>query len=442
MPAPLMTIATGTDVPARADAVVIGGGIVGTSAAYYLARSGLNVVLLEKGRIGAEQSSRNWGWCRQQNRDARELPMATKSLELWDRLAAEIGEDAGFRRCGLTYLSDSGSEIEGWAKWRDFAITQGVRTFMLSPQEAAERGRATGKAWKGGVFSQDDGIADPARAAPVLALGVMKYGGAVLQECAARGVELSAGRVSGVVTEKGMIATSQVVVAGGAWASSFCHQLGIGMPQASTRSTILSISPGAAGDIPPALHTKDVSVTARGDGGWTLAVSGRAQLDPTPQNIRYAKAFLPMFARRWGNLSAGSLQGWGWGHESRRIWKLDRPTPMERARILDPRPNRAVAEDTLARARKLLPGLSANPVQATWAGYIDSTPDGVPVIGAVDHIPGFMIAAGFSGHGFGIGPGAGLLVAQMLTGQATLVDPAHYKLERFSKMSWGKVSEF
>lgn len=230
MPAPLMTIATGTDVPARADAVVIGGGIVGTSAAYYLARSGLNVVLLEKGRIGAEQSSRNWGWCRQQNRDARELPMATKSLELWDRLAAEIGEDAGFRRCGLTYLSDSGSEIEGWAKWRDFAITQGVRTFMLSPQEAAERGRATGKAWKGGVFSQDDGIADPARAAPVLALGVMKYGGAVLQECAARGVELSAGRVSGVVTEKGMIATSQVVVAGGAWASSFCHQLGIGMP--------------------------------------------------------------------------------------------------------------------------------------------------------------------------------------------------------------------
>ena len=81
-------------------------------------------------------------------------------------------------------------------------------------------------------------------------------------------------------------------------------------------------------------------------------------------------------------------------------------------------------------------------MQATWAGYIDSTPDGVPVIGAVDHIPGFMIAAGFSGHGFGIGPGAGLLVAQMLTGQATLVDPAHYKLERFSKMSWGKVSEF
>lgn len=442
MPAPLMTIATGTDLPARADVVVIGGGIVGTSIAYYLARSGVSVVLLEKGRIGAEQSSRNWGWCRQQNRDARELPMATKSLELWDSLAADIGEDAGFRRCGLTYLSDNESEIEGWAKWRDFAVTQGVRTSMLTPQEAAERGRATGKSWKGGVFSRDDGIADPARAAPVLALGVMKYGGTVLQECAARGVELSAGRVSGVVTERGTIATSQIVVAGGAWASSFCHQLGVGMPQASTRSTILSVEPGQAGEIPPALHTSEVSVTARGDGGWTLAVSGRAQFDPTPQNIRYAKAFLPMFMRRRGSLSAGSLQGWMWGHETRRIWKLDRPTPMERARILDPKPNRKIVEDTLSRARKLLPGLAANPVQAAWAGYIDSTPDGVPVIGPVERIPGLMIAAGFSGHGFGIGPGAGLLVARMLTGQATFVDPAHYSLERFSRSSWGKVSEF
>ncbi len=132
MPAPLFEIETSPALPDRADVVVIGGGIVGVSAAYYLARRGVTVALVEKGRIGAEQSSRNWGWCRQQNRDARELPMATESLTLWDRLAGEIGEDLGFRRCGLLYLSDDDAQLAAWAKWRDFAVGEGVVTHMLS----------------------------------------------------------------------------------------------------------------------------------------------------------------------------------------------------------------------------------------------------------------------------------------------------------------------
>src|SRR5581483_8481556 len=126
MPAPLTHIETSPDLPSRADAVIIGGGIIGAFTAYYLAKRGLKVALLEKGRIGAEQSSRNWGWCRQQNRDARELPMATKSLDLWERFAEETGEDTGFRRCGLLYLSNDENELAGWAKWRDFARSAGV----------------------------------------------------------------------------------------------------------------------------------------------------------------------------------------------------------------------------------------------------------------------------------------------------------------------------
>ncbi|MCJ9749964.1 FAD-binding oxidoreductase, partial [Neorhizobium sp. BETTINA12A] len=131
MPAPLTLVETDAGLPRSADAVVIGAGIVGVFTAYYLARRGLKVALIEKGRIGAEQSSRNWGWCRQQNRDARELPMATKSLDLWERFAAETGEETGFRRCGLLYLSDNEEELAGWARWRDFARTVGVTTHML-----------------------------------------------------------------------------------------------------------------------------------------------------------------------------------------------------------------------------------------------------------------------------------------------------------------------
>lgn len=200
-------IETSPELPAHADAVVIGGGIIGAFAAYYMARAGLSVALVEKGRIGAEQSSRNWGWCRQQNRDARELPMATKSLELWQQFAADTGEDTGFSRCGLLYLSNDEDEIARWAKWGDFAKTAGVTTHMLSAREASERGRATGRAWKGGVFSPRDGTADPSKAAPAAAAALMKLGGTVLQNCAVRGIEREGGRLSGVVTEAGTIKT-------------------------------------------------------------------------------------------------------------------------------------------------------------------------------------------------------------------------------------------
>ena len=163
MPAPLMHIESNPSLPREADVVVIGGGVVGVFTAYYLARRGVSVALLEKGRVAAEQSSRNWGWCRQQNRDARELPMATKSLDLWEKVAQETGEDTGFRRCGLLYLSQDENELAGWAKWRDFARTVGVTTHMLSAEEATERGKATGRKWKGGVFSPTDGTADPSQ---------------------------------------------------------------------------------------------------------------------------------------------------------------------------------------------------------------------------------------------------------------------------------------
>ena len=195
MPAPLMSVESSPALPAAADVVVIGAGIIGTFAAYYLSRRGLKVALLEKGRVAGEQSSRNWGWCRQQNRDARELPIATKSLDLWEQFAAETGQDTGFRRCGLLYLSNDDAELARWAKWRDFARSVGVTTHMLSGSEAAVRGRVTGRPWKGGVFSPSDGTADPSRAAPAVARAVMDLGSTVHQGCAARGLELTGGRL-------------------------------------------------------------------------------------------------------------------------------------------------------------------------------------------------------------------------------------------------------
>ena len=416
--------------PAKADVVVIGGGIVGVCTAYFLARSGVEVALLEKGRIGAEQSSRNWGWCRQMNRDARELGLASRSLELWEEMQAETGEDLGFSRCGLLYLSDDAAELEGWSSWCTWTAGEGIRTEVLTSAQATQRAAASGRPWKGGIVSPTDGIADPSVAAPGIARGIQQHGGTIHQFCAARGLEKRAVTVSGVITEHGIVETQPVVLAGGAWTSSFCRQLGISMPQSAVRSSILSIAPVAA-KLPAAVHTQDVSLTRRSAGGYTLAISGLAQLDPTPQSLRYMNRFFPMFLRRRVYLKPGGLQAFLSGHESRRRWDMAKPTPMERTRILDPRPDRKAIEETLRRARLLFPELGSASLQNAWAGYIDSTPDGVPVIDEVE--PGFILAAGMSGHGFGIGPGVGQMVADLAQGKSPALPHRAYSLVRLQK---------
>src|SRR5437764_4581629 len=131
MSQPLRLVETSPNPPARADVVVIGGGIIGVFTAYYLAKRGLTVALVEKGVVGGEQSSRNWGWCRQQNRDARELPISTKSLELWEQFSLDSGEHSGFQRCGLFYVSNNEEELATWARWGEFARSVGVCTRML-----------------------------------------------------------------------------------------------------------------------------------------------------------------------------------------------------------------------------------------------------------------------------------------------------------------------
>ncbi len=442
MPAPLDRVLSSAALPSSADVVVIGGGIIGSFTAYYLARRGIKVALVEKGLVGAEQSSRNWGWCRQQNRDARELPMATKSLDLWEAFGRETGEETGFSRCGLLYLSDDEAELAGWARWGEFARGVGVTTHMLSAAQAAEHGQATGRAWRGGVFSPTDGTADPSRAAPAVARAIMKAGGTVHQGCAVRGLETEGGRLSAVVTESGVIRTGTAVLAAGAWASSFCHQYGIRFPQATIRQTALVTSPGDNHAIPAALHTAGVSMTRRSDGGYMLAISGFGRVDPTPQMLRYSAQFLPMFASRWRKLAPGGLHYLRSNHETLSRWRLDRPTPMERMRILDPAPDKRSARLTYERAVALIPQIGSREVTHTWAGYVDSTPDGVPGIGEIESLPGLVLAAGFSGHGFGIGPGAGHLIADIVSGAEPIFDPRPLHPARFSKSSWGKVAEF
>jgi glycine/D-amino acid oxidase-like deaminating enzyme len=441
LPAPLRLIEGSPELPAEADAVIIGAGIIGAFAAYYLARQGLKVALVEKGVVGGEQSSRNWGWCRQQNRDFRELPLSTKSLDLWEQFSRESGEDTGFRRCGLFYVSNDEDELGAWARWGEFARTVGVISHMLSARDATDRAAFTRQSWRGGVFSPSDGTANPGLAAPAAAKALMKLGGTVHQGCAARGLETSGGAVSAVVTEKGVIRTKLAVMAGGAWASSFCHQIGVRFPQATVRQSIVAVATDGKA-LPDAFYSKSVAITRRGEGCHVLAISGRARVDPTLQFLRFHREFVPMFARRWRSLSPGGLQGLRSGHEGRSRWALDQPTPMEAMRILDPKVDEGAVRLTRNRAAALVPALASAATLGSWAGFVDSTPDGVPTISEVPSVGGLIVAAGFSGHGFGIGPGSGRLISDIAAGTPPIVDSRPYRLSRFSGGGEVQVAEF
>ena len=128
-------------IPPSADVVIIGGGIVGVATAWFLTRQGVNVVVCEKGHIAGEQSGRNWGWVRQQGRDAREMPMIIESMNIWRTLAEELGEDVGYTQTGCIYAARDDDQLSRYATWLRTAEKYGVDTRIISGDEVARHAR-------------------------------------------------------------------------------------------------------------------------------------------------------------------------------------------------------------------------------------------------------------------------------------------------------------
>jgi len=176
-------------------------------------------------------------------------------------------------------------------------------------------------------------------------------------------------------------------------------------------------------------------MTRRTDGSYTIAVSGRATLELTPQSIRYARPFLPMFIKRFKAVEIGIGRSFFQGPETLGSWRLDRPTPFERIRVLDPAPDMRMVATIMTRIKALFPAVADAGVVSSWGGYVDCTPDAIPVISPLDGIGGAFVAAGCSGHGFGAGPGIGYLAADLVAGDAASVDPTPFRMSRFSDKS-------
>lgn len=429
MSPPVRAVPSDETLPDKVDVVVIGGGVSGVAAAWELARAGLRVALVEKGVIAGEQSSRNWGWCRQQNRDERELPLSIEAMRIWDTLRQETGEDLGFRRAGLVYGTNDPADLERWETWRRMARGYGVESHVLTSAETATLLPGNARTWLGGVHSPTDGRAEPAVAVPALAAASRRLGVTIHQACAARELEISAGRVSGVITEKGRIGCDAALVAGGAWAGMLLRHHGVTFLQASIQSTCFATAP-AASVTEGGVFMQDVSLRRREDGGYTVGLSGYGRLHVAPMGIAQARPFWKTFLARRKGLSLSIGRPFLDGPDSLQRWSADGPSPFEKTRILDPKPEKRLVKGALDRLAVAYPAMKGIEVAQAWGGMVDCTPDAIPVIGPVKSVPGLHVSAGHTGHGFGVGPAVGRLSADLIRGVAPIVDPSPFRYER------------
>lgn len=417
-------------VPPEADVVIIGGGIVGASTALHLARKGVSVVVCEKGELGEEQSNRNWGWVRKMGRDPREVPLMIRSMQIWPELNGIVEGETGFRVHGITYFVDEEKDLGKYDGWMKAVEPFGLDTRYVGGDEIGKFATGAAKKWAGGLHTASDGFAEPHMAARAIARGAEKHGATVVTGCAVRGVETTGGKVSGVVTEKGRIRTGSVVLAGGSWSSLFAGNLGIKMPQLKLLSQVMRTRPLSGG--PTGCGSgKGFGFRKRLDGGYNFSMRSAHPVDIVPDSFRYLRDYVPALKNEWRAMKFRVGKRSVQETLTRRKWQLDERTVFEDIRILRPVPAHKVLDAALVNIRKIFPVFDEIVVNERMGAWIDVTPDAIPVISGVDALPGFHIATGFSGHGFGIAPAAGELMASLVTGDTPPVDPAPYRHSRF-----------
>jgi glycine/D-amino acid oxidase-like deaminating enzyme len=420
-----------SEIPARTSVVVVGGGIIGASTAFFLARKGIPVVLCEKGYIAGEQSSRNWGWCRKMGRDPREIPLAIEALRVWREMNTLTDAETGFRQCGIVYLCKTAEDVAKREAWLEHARAFQLDSRLLSREETARVLPGLTGDWQGGLYTPSDGRGEPQKAAPAIAEAARRHGASILTQCAVRGIETQAGRVAAVVTERGRIACDSVVLAGGVWSRLFCGNLGLRLPQLKVMSSVMRTEKFDAG---PEVSCSGFGfgLRKRLDGGYNVASWSGNVVDIVPDTLRFAAEFMPSLRLQWRNMrlriGGKFLEEW----QVPRHWSLDAASPFERVRTLDPEPYEPILDQARKHVTAAFPAFRDMKVAESWGGVIDVTPDGVPVISGVDTLPGFFIATGFTGHGFGIGPGAGQLMAELVVGETPIVDPTPFRYSRFT----------
>jgi glycine/D-amino acid oxidase-like deaminating enzyme len=465
-------------LPMHADVVIVGGGIVGCSAAYYLAKRGVSVVLLEKDEIGRAQSGRNWGFIRQQGRDPLELPLMIEANRIWSGIERELGTDVEWVQAGNLALAANVERIALFDDWGKMARDRGLDTKVLSATELKALIPDLQGDWLGGMYTRSDGHAEPRKATQAFCTGAVKHGARVVEHCTVEAIETTNDAVTGVTIEKqiprsarndrvagasatiarndkvagafatiarndkvgatsGTIRAKTVIAAAGAWTAQLLRPLGLSLPQRWVRSTVARTTPvRPITDI--GVWAPTVAFRQRRDGTLNLGGGGWADHDLTLDSVRHARLFMPNYLKNRKLFRFHVGKPFVADALARIPGLRGHRDPFGAAWALEPAPNRSKATFTLDRFRRLFPSIGDVAITEMWAGYIDATPDAVPVIGAVDRPRGVVIATGFSGHGFGLGPAAGRVVAELVTDGKASLDIRGFRFSRFAEGDIGE----
>ncbi len=417
-----------------ADVIVIGGGIVGLSTAYFLARRGVRVILLDKGRLGGEQSSRNWGFVRQQGRDPAELPMSALSNRIWRGIARELDSDVEWVQGGNLAIAHDADDMDRYAEGAATARAAGIDTRVVTAEEVRVLFPEMHATCVGGLYTASDGHADPLKATLAFAKGARLAGADLREHCAVNAIMTANGRATGVETDAGELRADTIVCAAGSHSSFIARMVGLRLPQRSMRATVAATTPV------PSLTKLGVWASGLGlrqarDGSVILgrASAGTAEHDLTLESLRHLRLFLPIFLRnrdlfrlRVGRPLVRDVMRHVPGTAAAR-------RPFAHLVDLEPPANPQTVESSLALFHRYFPQFANVGIARSWAGMIDATPDLLPVLGEVRAVPGFFFATGFSGHGFGLGPAAGHILAERIARGRSQLDVHPMRYERFAE---------
>ncbi len=416
--------------PPATTVVIIGAGIVGLTAALTLAERNIPVVVLEKGRIAGEQSSRNLGWVRKTSRHVHDLPLAMAADRLWAQMPGRVGQDVGYRQAGIMFVARTPEQLAMHEAWLESVQPLGLDSRLLGAREIDTLVPGGRGQWAGGILTPSDARAEPTLASSAIAKAAMAKGAVIIEHCAVRGLVTAGGHVAGVLTERGEIRCEQVLLAGGIWSRRLLGNLGINLPALPLTCSVLRTQP-MDGPCDIAVGAPDFSFRKHKDGGFIITQRGALDAHLTLDHALLGLRYLPQIRAQRSFLRVSLGKPFFRDLALPRRWKAGAASPFERVRTLDPAANTSLNSEAMQNLVAAWPAFAQARVEQAWAGTIDVTPDSNPVIGPVASLPGLTLATGFSGHGFGTSPAAGQLAADLVTGQVPLIDPTPYRFERF-----------
>jgi len=380
------------------DVVIIGGGISGTAAAYELARSGATVTLIEKGGLASMASGWTLAGVRQSGRHPVELPLATAAVRRWEQLASELVGDVGYRQEGNLRLARTPEEVPIIAELVREQRAHGLEVDFLDGNQAVRAvAPALAETIVAASYCPSDGHADPVATVRAFAAAAQRHGATVRTETTVTGLSVVAGRVRGVQTDAGAIAADAVVIAAGVHSDELCALAGLELPITVRLTGVVQTTP-----VPPLL--RQVLGVANADFAGRQQVDGRLRM-------------------------SGSAGAWHWPNGRRKLGSED---------VLPPAHNVAAI---IARGIAVLPALAEARVARVWAGLLDMTPDGLPVLERVPEIEGLVIAAGFSGHGFCLGPVTGRIICELVMQGRSSLPIEGFRRGRFAGMNGAAKAE-